>query len=384
VKILFLDQFSELGGAQQALLDTLQAVDHRGWEAHVLIPRSGPLWDELCSRGVPAGEIPCGPYHSGNKSAADVWRFAFDLGRQARVISDLTGRGDIDLIYVNGPRLLPAVALATRGHARVLFHAHSHVRQKSAALLAGWSVRRTAASVVGCSQSVLEPLQGHAAADRMHVIPNGVRDIGYRHRTFGHDGNWRIGVIGRIAPEKGQAEFVRAAALLEHQLPGAEFVICGAPLFGTSNRYRDAVHSAARALPVRFVGWQPDVGGILQELDLLVVPSNQEGMGRIIVEAFSAGVPVVAVPSGGVPEVVADGETGFLTREGSPEALAERIREAAETGQDELKRVALNARRAWQRSYTAAVYQERIIRLLEHLASLAPAERETEALPQRR
>ena len=47
-----------------------------------------------------------------------------------------------------------------------------------------------------------------------------------------------------------------------------------------------------------------DVGHVLNDLDLLVVPSHQEGMARIVLEAFSAGVPVVAFPAGGIPEAV--------------------------------------------------------------------------------
>jgi len=382
VKILFLDQFSDLGGAQQVLLDTLGAARERGWQAHVVIPEHGPLWDEIRSRGLAASPIVCGPYRSGKKSAVDALQFPFDLQHQVRSLTRMARHGEFDLIYVNGPRLLPAVALVNRGRARVLFHAHSHIRQKSAAWLAGWSIRRASAGVVACSDSVAEPLRSHS--DHVQVIPNGVRDFGYRQRTFGRDGYWRIGMLGRVAPEKGQAEFVRAAALLRSDLPRAEFVICGAPLFGASESYSDAVRAAARGLPIEFVGWQADVSGVLHKLDLLVVPSKEEGMGRVVLEAFSAGVPVIAYPTGGIPEVVADGETGFLTRATSVEALAARICEVVKGDYGELKTVALNARRAWQRSYTIAVYQERITRWMESLVSAAPAGLETEALTLRR
>jgi glycosyltransferase involved in cell wall biosynthesis len=384
VRILFLDQYGEMGGAQRALLDTLQAVGERGWQAHVLVPEGGPLLADLRSRKVSTGAISCGPYRSGSKSVADSWRFALDLVQQARAIGDLAGRGNFDLIYVNGPRLLPAVALANRGRALVLFHAHSHIPQKPSALLAGWSIRRTAATVAACSNSVLEPLRRYADTGRQHVIPNGVPDFGYRQRVFGRDANWRIGVLGRIAPEKGQAEFVRAAAMLRDELPGVRYVICGAPLFSASSRYADALRDAASGLAVEFAGWREDIGAVLRELDLLVVPSRQEGMGRVVLEAFSAGVPVIAFPTGGIPEVVLDGETGFLTREASAEALAARIREVIAREPDELRKVAQNARRTWQRSFTVAIYQERIIRLIENLVSAAPAEREIEVLQQRR
>jgi len=378
VKILFLDQFSEFGGAQQTLLDTVEAVQRNGWQAHVLLPRCGPLLEKLQSLGVPVGEISCGPYHAGNKTTADSVRFVLDLPRQIRAIHTAAAQNYFDLIYVNGPRLMPAAALASRG-TRVVYHAHSHVYGMAARLLR-WGIRRTQATLIGCSSSVLEPIRQCMDGHPVHVVSNGVRDVGYRECDFGSGGTWRIGIIGRIAPDKGQLEFAGAASILARELPGARFVICGAPQFDESSRYSDVVRQQTRGLPVEFMPWQRDVGPVLRGLDLLIVPSKREGMARIIVEAFSAGVPVVAFPAGGIPEVVLDGETGFLTREFSIAALASRIREVIDAP-EQLQRVASNARQAWARLYALSTYQECITRLIEQVAS--PAELETETLQQR-
>ncbi len=361
MKILFLDQFSELGGGQHALLDTVDAVQLRGWKPHVLLPGPGPLVDELQSRNVAVAEIACGPYGSGHKSAADSMRFALDLRRQVRRISDLVTGANIDLIYVNGPRLLPAAALATPRRVPILFHVHSRLRG-SALQMVRWSIRRSAATVVGCSKSVLEPLER-----KRHVIWNGVRDAGYRERYF--DRPWRIGIIGRISPEKGQMEFVNAVELLKDPFPQTRFVICGAPLFGTGNDYYDAVRRQAFGLPLQFIGWQPDVRQVLDDLDLLVVPSREEGMGRVVLEAFSAGVPVVAFPAGGTPEAVIDGVTGFLTRQFTAQALAARITDVMTADPGTIREIARNARQAWTLSFTVDAYQRNITNLLETLPS---------------
>jgi glycosyltransferase involved in cell wall biosynthesis len=380
MRILFLDQFSELGGGQHALLDTVDAVQRHGWEPLVLLPGCGPLVQALQARGVPVREIPCGPYTSGSKSASDSLHFSLDLPRQVRAFNNLVAGTNIGLIYVNGARLFPAVALASRGRTPVVFHVHSHLRG-FALRLARWAVRRTEATVIGCSKSVLQPLQCDG-----RVIPNGVRDAGYRDREL--KGGVRIGIIGRIAPEKGQLEFLNAAALLTAGLPQARFVICGAPMFGAPSGYLDAVRLRARGLPVDFIGWQRDVARVLNDLDLLVIPSRQEGMARIALEAFSAGVPVVASPAGGIPEAVIDGVTGFLTRQCSAEALAERIVEVLAADPDIVRQVTRNARQAWAQSYTVGAYQTRITNLLQTLASerapASPPEREAERPLQRR
>jgi len=383
VKILFIDQFSEMGGAQRVLIDTVDAVQGRGWFTHVAVPGAGPLVEQLRSRGVAVTDIPCGPYRSHSKNAADLFRFTFDLRQQVRILRNFWNQRGFDLLYVNGPRLLPAAVLACARSVPVLFHAHSHIRQTVVAKSVGWSIGHAGATVVACSNSVVAPLRSYTAADKLHVIPNGVAEVKFRQRPFGQEKSWRIGMIARISPEKGQAEFLQAAALVAREFANVRFAICGTPLFADTS-YEDVVHRLAEGLPVEFLGWREDVAPVFAELDLLVVPSQEEGMGRVIVEAFSAGVPVVAFPTGGIPEVVADGETGFLTKATSPEALAARIIEVIASDPDVLRRVVAAARKAWERSYTLARYQERITAVMESLVSASPAGRETGTLPVRR
>jgi len=62
MNILFVDQFTELGGAQQCLLDLMPAVKERGWQAHVAVPGDGPLMDTLRTMGIPCHGIPGGAY----------------------------------------------------------------------------------------------------------------------------------------------------------------------------------------------------------------------------------------------------------------------------------------------------------------------------------
>ena len=367
MNILALDQYGDLGGAQRVFLETVQAVRRRDWNIWCALP-AGPLIDRVESLGASASQIPCGPYQAGSKRVQDLLRFGSDLRRQVQVLGSLINQIRFDLIYVNGPRMLPAVALAARRRAPVLFHAHSHIDQSLARKLAGWSVAHSGAAVVACSESVLEPLRKYVERGNHCVVTNGVPEISFRRRDSPSNGKWRLGIIGRIAPEKGQAEFVRAAALLHKEFPEARFVICGAPLFSGRSYFRE-IQDLAGGLPFEFLGWREDVAGVLSELDLLAVPSLQEGMGRVIIEAFSAGVPVAAFATGGIPEVVTDGETGYLVHNKTAEALAQRLREIMRTDPGDLQKIAANARRAWESRYTLSIYQERITKLMARLSS---------------
>jgi glycosyltransferase involved in cell wall biosynthesis len=356
VNVLFLDQFSELGGAQRCLLDLLPAIEERGWGARVAVPRGGPLVELVRARGVQVDEIQCGPYRGGRKSFADIVRFAADVPRQAARISDLIEGAD--LVYVNGPRLLIAAALATRRRVPMLFHAHHSIEQTSARYVERLGLRRS--NIVACCSAVAQSLR--MPDGRVHVIPNGTADLGFVERRFDA---LRIGIVGRISPEKGQVEFLRAAALLT----GARFVVCGAPLFGDRDYYHEVLRLAA-GLPVEFLDWQEDVASVMRDLDVLVISSKREGMPRVLLEAFSAGVPVVAFPVGGIPEVIEDRSTGFLARG----ELVATLQEVLESDPETLREIAHRARREWERRYTVAKYRERIMTLMEQCVPHAAGE----------
>src|SRR5713226_7859843 len=108
MNILFLDQFSDLGGAQRCLLDLLPAVRERGWRAHVAAPGDGCLRSRSVALGAEFHSIRCGPFESGRKSTRDLVRFARELPGLAREIR----RIGAEIVYVNGPRLLPAASFS--------------------------------------------------------------------------------------------------------------------------------------------------------------------------------------------------------------------------------------------------------------------------------
>jgi len=363
VNILFLDQFSEMGGGQRVLLDVVDGELTRGWKAHVLVPGNGPLVEQLQARNVPVEHIPCGPYRSGGKSPADFLRFALDIRQQVRDIDNLLRQDRFDLIYVNGPRLLSAATRAARGRAPVRFHAHSRIRQSYAVRAVGSSIRKVNATVVACSEWAAEPLRPYVGPGKLQVIPNGTPDLGFRKRQFAKNADWTIGVVGRISPEKGQMEFLSVVALLKSEFPRIRFVLFGVPSVA-AQRYFDRVQALARDLNVELLGWRQDIASIFSELDILVVPSKEEAMGRVLVEAFAAGVPVVAFAVGGIPEVVSDGQTGFLVRDTTALALMARIRELLNGDAETLRRISRNARRAWEERYTVAAFQQRITDLM--------------------
>ena len=225
MRVLFIDQYSELGGAQQCLLDLLPAVLGAGWEAHVAIPSEGPFAERLASLGVPWYSIPSRPLSAGRKSWSDVLSFMRDMPRLAKAIAGIVSRCDADLIYVNGPRMLPAAALAARrggamGAARkrppLLFHSHNHLRQRADRWIAARAIRHGNAAVVGCCRFALEPLERHVHRGRSHLVYNGTGPPAPAESRAAGKAGLTIGVIGRIVQQRPQRTLEQLVAIFPH------------------------------------------------------------------------------------------------------------------------------------------------------------------------
>jgi glycosyltransferase involved in cell wall biosynthesis len=141
-------------------------------------------------------------------------------------------------------------------------------------------------------------------------------------------------MVGRIAPWKGQDVFIRAFAKAFPDGPERALIV-GSPLFGREDmQYADGLHRLAADLGiadrVEFPGFQEDVAGSLQEMDVAVHASIvPEPFGQVVVEAMAAGLPVVAVDGGGPAEIVTHELDGLLYPAGDVDVLAARLRRLA-------------------------------------------------------
>jgi glycosyltransferase involved in cell wall biosynthesis len=136
----------------------------------------------------------------------------------------------------------------------------------------------------------------------------------------------RLAVVGRLVPIKGHDVLLRALASAREQVPAVEVEIAGAgPLEADLAR-----QAAALGLDgaVRFLGHAPGPE-VMSRAAAVVVPSLGEGFGMVALEAMERGRAVVASAVGGLPEIVADGETGVLVPPGDPDALAAALVELA-------------------------------------------------------
>jgi glycosyltransferase involved in cell wall biosynthesis len=177
-----------------------------------------------------------------------------------------------------------------------------------------------------------------------------------------------VGTVGRLNEVKNQDLLIRAFARVRSDVPAARLLLVGdgplrADLQGLAARLGvgDAVHFAGyQSRPERFLG----------AMDVFALTSRIEGMPLAVLEAFAAGVPVVASRVGGVPEVVDSGNNGFVFEYGDETALVGRLlellngpelaRHVGEAGRD-------SARSRYSAAVMAAAYHRHYLELLGHV-----------------
>lgn len=193
-------------------------------------------------------------------------------------------------------------------------------------------------------------------ADLIDIVPDGidlakferVGDAGYLAGEFGLTPEHTvIGNVAALAPHKSQGDFVRAAAIIREEIPGARFFIVG------EGELRPALEALVRELGLQkevvLTGFRSDVLELLSRFDCFVLSSYLEGLCTSIMDAQAMGIPVVATRTGGVPDLVEDGETGLLVPPRDPSSLARAVVRMVRDG--DLRRRCVRRAREQARSY---------------------------------
>jgi len=177
------------------------------------------------------------------------------------------------------------------------------------------------------------------------------------------EGNLVVGTTGRLTHIKGHRYLIEAAGKIVSSRPDTTFVFLG------DGELLDELKNMASISGIeeniKFLGWRQDVAEVISTFDVFVLPSLNEGMGRVLVEAMALGKPIVASGIGGIPDLVADGKNGYLVPVGDVEVLAARIRRLLD---DPEKREKMgNAGKRYAVNFSADAMVEKIDQLYHEL-----------------
>jgi glycosyltransferase involved in cell wall biosynthesis len=305
----------EIGGTEAQLVRFIDRASAPERHVVALFSTVGPLAAELARPPLLLGRLGRRPRDlvADLRTWSALRRAIADTG--AAVVHAHLGMSEL-LAAAAAPRRVPIVAsrrgLAGRYEGNRLFR-----------LLEGLAHRRTRIMICNSEFLAMRTRERDLFPPPIRVIRNGVDLERFTPAPFPVDGPPTVVSVANLNAHKGQARLLEALRLLREELAEARLVLVG------DGRDRRRLEELAATLglagAVRFEGHVLDPRPFLAQAHVVALASDHEGFPNALLEAMASGRPVVATRVGGVPELVQDGTSGFLT-EPDPARLAERLR----------------------------------------------------------
>lgn len=319
-----------IGGGEVSLVQLVQHLDASKYQPVVLSPEEGAFSEKIKSAGIRSAILPM-PSLKG----AGLFR----LPRRVQELAELSRKYDIGILHANGSRSMIYGGLAARWAGIPIVW---HVRIMDREPILDFCLGTLATRIVANSAAVAQRFRLKALSRKVTVVHNGLDLNQFNPAVEGHevraefslDESTRVvTMVGRMDEWKGHRFFLEAArkvldefnflhnrAATGRERTSVKFLLVG------DGPQRSHLEQLSRHLnlteEVIFCGYREDIPEILAASDLLLSASFGESFGRVLIEAMALAKPVVATRSGGVPEIVVDGETGILVNPGDSTEMA--------------------------------------------------------------
>ncbi len=315
LNILYISPEASFTGAPLSLLSLAARLDRERFNPLLLFLKEGPLLNKVKEKGL-SPEVLGRPYIPG--------------------LFQFLKKRDIDLLHINTVVPQFAAPVARMSGLPLIWHIREDLSRgiwnkflvKTVESLADRIIvnSRYTGSVFKRKGKVTTVYNG-VDLDRFHP---GVKGEEVRKELNISRETPIVGTIGNFTPAKGYLYLLEAAREIIRELPRVKFLVLGSihPLY---KRYYERMREEVKKLGISdsliLMKGERDVPRILASFDLFLLPSVQETLGRVVIEAMACGKPVVATRIGGIPEVVEEKVTGYLVPSRDPHSLARRTRE---------------------------------------------------------
>lgn len=324
--VVLVHGIGEIGGAERELLAYVDHLESFGYSPAVICPDRGPLAIELKHRGIPVywADFP-------------AWRKMWSYPRRkpaVRMLRNLMEELKPSLIHVNDLWWVPQTLRALPA-ARVPVVAH--LRQDlDVSKVAQYELARLDC-VLAVSKQVAGTLEaGGVQRERIRVLHSGldgrwiVTEVegagsGVRQQLGIADQAVVIGTVGNIFPRKGYDIMLRALPEILTAVPDVHYLVLGQGDEEHERSLRHLCRDLGLTARVHFLGFERQVRALLDAMNLYVQPSLMEGFGIAVLEAMAREKAVVASRTGGLPDIVVNGETGLLVPPGDIGELAKAV-----------------------------------------------------------
>jgi glycosyltransferase involved in cell wall biosynthesis len=368
--ILYLTPSSRLLGARRSLLELATTLDPARYRPVVAAQGPGDLVDALNDAGIPVRLYFMGWWRKGRYMLLRPFKIA-GLARLARAEGAA-------LIHCNEFHSSPYAVRAARraGGLPVVAHMRLSITPRQ---IRNYNLAR-ADRVICVSQAAARDFDVWPDRDkRVEVIYNGVNlerfsadaDRAQSRICLGLlESDFVVGQFGLISPRKRPHLLIRAAAILKNKVPDLRVLIVGSPGRSDLDYARELESSvAAQGLEdrVRFVPFTPNVTSVYAACDLNALVSNDEGFGRTIIEAGAMCIPSVGTRIGGIPELIKDGETGYIVDDNDDGSQIASVLLEMAGNREKCREMGRRARRRVEAEFSIRRHAERVMDVYDRL-----------------
>ncbi|KPK97722.1 MAG: hypothetical protein AMJ95_07410 [Omnitrophica WOR_2 bacterium SM23_72] len=333
INILYVITKLELGGAQKQLWSLIRHLNKEKFNIFLFTARDGLLMDDFCSlEGLTLKksdnlERRINPFKD-FLSCLEIYRYIKE--------------NDIDIVHTHSSKagIVGRLAARAAGAKWIIHTVHgwsfndfqSVLRRTFFIWLERWIARFSDRLVVVSEYDRLKGLSHRIGKSEQYkritygINPSDflIKDKEAKNRLGLKDADLTVGMVACFKPQKSPQDFIRLASVMTKKLNRLKFVLVG------DGQLRGGVEKLIRKCDldedVILTGWRKDVQEILAALDVLVLTSLWEGLPVCVLEAMAAQKPVVATDTGGIAEIVREGQTGYLVKPHDIDQMAERLR----------------------------------------------------------
>lgn len=336
-KILYVSPFAfAISGADESLCQILEQAPLLNIEATVIAPLSSQYLEKFTNLGAKTYGFPLLRLKRSRNFFYWLWFFMWQPV-EVLFFMFLIVFKKIDLVHLNMESTLSAALSAKILQKPVIIHYRGKTVDSPAWFFNLFLplVYKLADRVLCISHASAQGFVKRTLTQKMIVLHNSVNLEKFSTPTqksffAALSPKPMITFIGRIDPQKRIVDLLHAADLVIQKNPEFAVAIVGGDMNISAEKshleeLKQLLKTLSPQLTVHFLGSQKDIPSILASSQCLVLPSTNEGFGRVVIEAMAVKTPVIAAASGALPEILNQGELGTLVRPCDPEHLAEAI-----------------------------------------------------------
>lgn len=311
--IFHLDDSKNLRGGERQVLYLAKELKELGYENYIVARKNSPLYRKSIEEEIPAITLP--------------YIFEWDL------ISGIILAIKINKINKNRKKVIihthtghtPAVAVISRLFLKAKLIVHRRVDFKIKNNFLSKLKYKNADAIIAISSVIKKIISGFIPQEKIKLIPSSIDSklLTELSSKIQRDNVKIIGTLIALVPHKDPENLVKAARVVLEKYPDIEFLIGGEG--NLRKKVENMIIEYGISDKVKLYGYVDDNINFFKSIDIFVLPSKEEGLGSVLIEAMACGLPIVATDAGGIPELIKDNYNGIIVEKQNPNKLAEGI-----------------------------------------------------------